>query len=171
MKLLPRQFRPTEYKYFTDRSIEEISKDLNDIFSRKFLDLKINFSGRFVSNNEFIATRKYNFLVSDIPFDFAIIYGKIHLSANNKTQIDLRITQNKSLTFIYVICLFIGLMCLAASIIRPEKPNWLEVLICGLVFTFIIPLFLIFVGHLNKKIFRKDFVKLFGLVELVTSRN
>jgi len=160
MKILPRQFRPSEYQYYSDKSVDTVTKQLNNIFSKKTFDLSVNFSGSFTNEREFVATRKYNFLVSSIPFDFAIIYGKISLADNNKTHIDMTVIQNKTITFLFVLSILIGLLCLTASIIRPNKPNWLEVLICGLVFTFIVPFILSILGQLNKKLFIGSFADL-----------
>lgn len=162
MTILPKYLRSTEEKYFSVKSPDAFTKDLNAIFSKSFLDLSSNWRGQFINEKEFKVTRKFNFLVSDIPFDFAIIYGTIN-TIDNKTTVNLRVTQNKSLVFLYVLSLFVGLLCLSASIIRPDKPNWLEVFIGGLTFTFIVPLVLVLIGHLNKKIFKNDFTKLLNL--------
>ena len=89
MKLLPRHLRTETHRYFTEKSFEKFSDDLNEIFHKKRFDYSSRLTGEFTSKKDFVIARKIPLMLFRRNIYYMTrIYGSITLK-NNETIIDI----------------------------------------------------------------------------------
>lgn len=141
-----------QYVYSSNLSEEELKKEMDKVFSRRWYDLAYNFKGSFTGNGNFYIKRRGGTFVS----------GKLY-SENNSTYVIF--AENP---FLYlIVCIVPGLFWIVISLLAVN--DFLIPLIYGLVLLFLLPIVGVFLNRVGKGSLREDFAKTFKLNEIKRS--
>ena len=163
MKLLPKQLKTERYCYSSDKSVDQITRDLDKVFTDTQL-FRQELTGKFVGKNDFLLSYK-------MPFDFGngSLYSLTRLQGSIRNQSDTTILDIVVKPYMLIYPLFFGFLIFGlismTIILTHIQDATIEAIVVSVAFTFIIPLATAFYGQAAKADLRNKFVKTLGLKE------
>lgn len=157
MKILPPQLSKENHRYNSFKSLPEFKEDLQKVFSEKGFDFYGSLNGEFIAENEFIISEK----ITAFRGSKTIIICKIQ-SQKEKTIVEVLIKSNPIVYPFTIVTLIFGCLILYSTIFHTNK-DWKEMLIVGIVFTFIFPFATLFYVQAAKTKLKDKFVEILNL--------
>ena len=165
MKLLPKQIRKEEFQYYSDKSVDDIKKDLHQLFEKtKGWNFSVNLTGEFTSDNEFNMTPKWQFVhIKGGETSVSYLHGKIFSDELKRTRITFSVKPNMIIVLFLFLFPIFGIFLLTTSNFKGDVT---EGRIAGLVFTLVVPALMLAFGHHAKQGIKNRFIKTFDLKPL-----
>lgn len=162
MRLLPKQVWNEEFDYYSDKSVEVLKAEIQQLFEKaNGWNFSVNLAGEFVSEYEFKMTPKWQFaIIRSFEREVSYLKGKIFADEFKRTRVKFSVRPNS----IFAIFLFLfpafGIFALSADNVHGNER---ETKIVGLVFVFVVPALILFFGQIAKENLKNRFVKTFNL--------
>lgn len=121
---------------------------------------KINLTGKFISDNEFELTPRWQAInIRSYERELSFLKGKIYVDELNQTKVDFSVRPNS----IFVIFFFI--FPIVAIFIYFSNTNE-DYLLPVLIFGIIVPLICLGIGQISRNIIRDRFIETFNLKKI-----
>jgi hypothetical protein len=162
VKLLPKYIWKEEFQYYSDKSVDGLRAEIQRLFDKtKGWDFSINLTGEFTSDYEFTITPKWQFaIIRNYERQVSYLFGRIFSDEFKRTQVNFTVRPNSIVLIFFFLFPLFGIVALTSDNIKGDAN---EVMIVGLVFTFVVPATMMLFGYLAKKAIKNRFIKTFDL--------
>ena len=162
MKFLPKQILEEEFQYYSDKSVEGLKTEIQQLFDKtKGWNFSVNLTGEFTSEYEFKMTPKWQFaVIKNFERQVAYLNGKILVDESKRTRVNFSVRPNSILLIFFFLFPMFGIYILTTDKIEGDI---VEARIAGLVFTFLVPALMLVFGHFAKQGIKNRFIKTFEL--------
>ena len=162
VRLLPKQILTEEFCYYSDKSIDELKTDIQNLFDKtKGWNFSVNLTGKFISEFEFKMTPKWQLItISNFERDISYLNGQLFSDKLKRTRVVFTVRPNSIFLIFFLIFPIIG-----TYIFINENTNGdnIDIKIAGLVFTLIVPAITLIIAHFAKQGIKNRFVETFDL--------
>lgn len=162
MRLLPKQIWKEEFNYFSDKSVDGLKTDIQQLFDKtKGWNFSVNLTGEFTSELEFKMTPKWQFaIIKNFEREVSYLKGQIFADEFKRTRVTFTVRPNSILLIFFILFPVFGIIALTTDNITGDIN---EARIVGLVFTLIAPALMLLFGHFAKQGIKNRFIKTFDL--------
>jgi hypothetical protein len=163
MQLLPKQLRKEEFEYYSEQSVEELREHIRYVLSEPpTLDYSVNLVGKFISENQFKMTPKWQFIpIRNYERDEAYLDGRMIPQDKNRTQVKFSIRPNTVFVILFFVFPFGSLMFLSTYFL--DTTNNIGFLGGVFAFAVVVPgINLLLAGSAKKRI-KENFISTFHL--------
>jgi hypothetical protein len=161
-KLLPKKIWKEEFQYYSEKSIEELKNQIQELFSVSQDKIGgVNLTGAFTSEFEFEMTPIWQLIrIRNFERSESYLKGRIFSDELNRTCVTFTVRPNSIfLMFTFLFPLF-GLAVLTSDNVKSDKN---DLKIVGFVFTLLVPAIMLVSAHLANRRIKKTFVETFNL--------
>ncbi len=162
MRLLSKYIWKEELNYFSEKSVENFKKDIQQLFdNKKGRFSSVNLTGEFISEFEFKMTPKWQLVnIKNFETEISYLKGKIFSDENKKTTITFTVRPNSIFLIFFFLFPILGFLALTT---RNLSGDINETRITGLLLTFAAPAIMLLFGHFAKQGIKERFIKTFNL--------
>jgi len=162
VRILPKQIWKEEFNYYSDKSVDGLKGEIQQLFDKtNGWNFSVNLTGKFISENEFKMTPKWQFAVIK-SFERKVSYlnGHIYSDELNRTRVTFTVRPNSILLIFFFLFPLFEIFALTTDNIKGDVN---ETRILGAIFTFVVPALMLLFGHLAKQGIKNRFIKTFDL--------
>jgi hypothetical protein len=122
MHLLPKQIRKEEYHYYSDKSVEDLKTDIQQLFKEmEGWSSSANLTGEFVSEYEFVMTPKWQLATRAFERETPYLDGQIFRNDLDITQVAFTVRPNSIFVIFFFAFPLFGFFALMSDNVKGDK--------------------------------------------------